>query len=83
MTKYTLDRFEKDKAVLLQKGNETLEKILNRVQLPENIKEGDIVEVFLHDDGTLKEVVILQQETETAWKQARNLLEKLKNKNRE
>ena len=83
MAKYTLDRFEKDKAVLLQKGNETLEKILNRVQLPENIKEGDIVEVFLHDDGTLKEVVILQQETETAWKQARNLLEKLKNKNRE
>ena len=50
MAKYTLDRFEKDKAVLLQKGNETLEKILNRVQLPENIKEGDIVEVFLHDD---------------------------------
>ena len=83
MAKYTLDRFEKDKAVLLQKGNETLEKILNRVQLPENIKEGDIVEVFLHDDGTLKEVVILQQETETARKQAQSLLEKLKNKNRE
>lgn len=72
MAAYTLDRFEGEKAVLLLKGDESVEKVLARDELPEGAKEGDIIDLDSH--------TILKKETEDARKHAQSLLEKLKNK---
>jgi hypothetical protein len=77
---YTLDRFESELAVLLQKGDETVEKVVKKDSLPPHVKEGDILEITFHNNGVLKEAMILKDETKNAREQAESLLEKLKNK---
>lgn len=81
MVKYTLDRFEGEKAVLLLREDEMVEKVIKREHLPEEAKEGDILDLLFNEDGELKEVQILEKETIDALQRAQGLLEKLKNKN--
>lgn len=78
MKKYTVDRFEGDVAVLLEKGNEAVQKDVPKRHFPDNISEGDIVEET--DKGQLH-YRILKEETTHARDKAKDLIEKLKKKN--
>lgn len=75
MPTYTIDRFEGNKAVLLLKGNETTEKLVDRNLLPESAKEGDLLETS--DIGDYR---ILQKQTKKRRQQAKAKLEALKNR---
>ncbi|MGR9048611.1 DUF3006 domain-containing protein [Halobacillus faecis] len=75
MPTYTIDRFEGTKAVLLLKGNETTEKLVDRSVLPKSAKEGDLIETSDNDDYR-----ILHKETEKRRQQAKAKLEALKNR---
>ncbi|GEL78666.1 DUF3006 domain-containing protein [Tenuibacillus multivorans] len=78
---YTLDRIEDDKyAVLLPQDNEGDEVIVHVKTLPDEIKEGDVLEINWNNDNSIKQVTVLHDETQKRKKQATNLLNKLKNK---
>ncbi|WP_453993252.1 DUF3006 domain-containing protein [Bacillus nitroreducens] len=78
--KYTVDRFEGHLAVLLLRDNERIQININRDELPSDLQEGDIIHLDLNEDGSIKYVEILHEETAQARKTAEDLLEKLKNK---
>ena len=83
MRKYTLDRFEEDFAVLLDRENEEQQCLVLKDQLPLDAREGDILQ--LSWDGQTNEVnkvKILKDETQSAKKNAEDLLQKLLNKNK-
>lgn len=82
MEKYTVDRFEGEFAVLLLSSDESVQKDVPKEQLPDNVQEGDIVEVSFNEDGTVKEAMIKREETISRKEKAQSLLEKLKNKNK-
>ncbi|WLR49028.1 DUF3006 domain-containing protein [Halobacillus litoralis] len=75
MPTYTIDRFEGNKAVLLLKGNEATEELVDRSVLPESAKEGDLIETSDNDGYR-----ILHKETEKRRQQAKAKLEALKNR---
>lgn len=79
--KYTVDRFEGELAVLLLRKDESIQKDVPRSQLPDQTKEGDILEVQFLDDGKIVQANILANETESAKKRADDLLQKILNKN--
>ena len=66
--KFSLDRLEEDRAVLLAKGTEE-EIICPRFLLPANIKEGDILKFSIE---------VSKKDTENARAEVQELLEKLK-----
>lgn len=68
---YTRDRIEEDIAVLLVRDDETIKINIPLFLLPEDSKEGDILEITIERDV---------QETEDAKERVSSLLEKLKNK---
>ncbi|MFZ0371415.1 MAG: DUF3006 domain-containing protein [Halobacillus sp.] len=78
--RYTIDRFENGKAVLLEKGNEYNEKLIPIERMPSHAKEGDLVEPA--DLGHGKDYQVLEQETAERRKQAKEKLEKLKKKSK-
>ncbi|MBT2661644.1 DUF3006 domain-containing protein [Bacillus sp. ISL-45] len=78
--KYTLDRFEKDMAVLLFRDDETKEVLLSKESLPSNAAEGDLLFVKFNEDGSVQHVKLLEEETEAARKKVEDLLNKLKKK---
>jgi hypothetical protein len=80
MKTYTIDRFEKDLAVLLLRGNEREELLLDRHLLPPETKEGDLLEISFRPDGSVQEVILLQEKTKEMKEKAKKLLEKLQQK---
>lgn len=78
--KYTIDRFEGNLAVLLFRSNERIELIAPRTSLPSQIKEGSIVQVDI-EDGDIRSVFYLKEETETVRKRNDELLQELIKKN--
>ncbi|SDJ26334.1 DUF3006 domain-containing protein [Alteribacillus bidgolensis] len=80
MEKYTIDRFEGELAVLLHSGDETVQKDVLKSQLPDGVKQGDVLEIIFKDNDTVKKAVIKEDETESKKAKAKSLLEKLKNK---
>lgn len=70
--KATLDRIENDIAVLLVRDEETTKINIHFSLLPEESREGDILNISITRDA---------QATENARKRVSSLLEKLKNKN--
>ncbi|MFD2214889.1 DUF3006 domain-containing protein [Metabacillus endolithicus] len=79
---YTIDRFEKDLAVLLSRSDETVQVDVPRNQLPDRIEVGSILEVEFTGDGSVLFANVLEDETSTAKNNAQELLNKLANKNR-
>jgi len=71
--KVTIDRVEKGTAVLLVRDEETVKIDIPLFLLPEDSKEGDILDITINRDV---------KETEAAKERVSSLLEKLKYKNR-
>jgi hypothetical protein len=80
MKTYTIDRFEKNLAVLLLRGNEREELLLDRHLLPPGTKEGDLLEISFRPDGSVQDVKLLQEQTKDIKEKAKKLLEKLQQK---
>jgi len=70
--KFTLDRIEDSTAVLLLRDDESIKIDIPFCLLPQESKEGDILDISIIRDV---------QETEDAKERVSALLEKLKNKN--
>jgi hypothetical protein len=79
--KYTVDRFEGKLAILLLRGDESIEINVNRNNLPVEVKEGDILELAVLEDGSVSNPKILAEETKDARKKAENLLKRILDKN--
>lgn len=78
--KYTLDRFEGEKAVLIYREDESIEIVLPKEKLPQKTKEGDILSLKVSVEGKVISSEILTEETENARVSAKYLLDRLKNK---
>lgn len=78
--KYTLDKYDGDYAVLLLKGDESQQKLIERSKLESYAKQGDILDVEWNPDGSFKEASVLEAETNNRKENVKNLLEKLKRK---
>ncbi len=72
--KATIDRIEEDIAVLLVRDEEAVRINIPLFLLPDESKEGDILDITITKDV---------QETEDAKERVSSLLEKLKSKNRD
>ena len=79
--KYTVDRIEKAKAVLLLREDEQIEVLVNKASLP-HVQEGDIVHMIFTENGDISRCEILVDETENEKAKAKQLLENLVNKNK-
>lgn len=77
---YTIDRFEKDLAVLLLRTDETVQVDVPRKQLPESIEVGSILEIKFANDGHVLFVKMLEEQTNSVQENAQALLNKLANK---
>ncbi len=83
MRKYTIDRFEEDFAVLLDRENEEQQCLVLKAQLPLDAREGDILQLSWDEQtNEVHKVEILKDETQSAKKKAEDLLQKLLNKNK-
>lgn len=78
--KYTLDRFEGEKAVLLYRGDESIELVTPKENLPQEAKEGDVLSLDVSIDGKVISAEVLTEETENARVSAKNLLDRLRKK---
>lgn len=58
--KYTLDRYEEDYAIFLQRDNEGVQKLIHRYELVEQLPEGAIV--LINDQNPLQ-IQYLEEET--------------------
>ncbi|WP_053366533.1 DUF3006 domain-containing protein [Bacillus sp. FJAT-27245] len=76
--KFTVDRFEGNKAILLKRDDENIELILSKSMLPGSVVEGDILLITLKEDGRVSKVEHLKAETQKARIRALELLNKLK-----
>lgn len=81
LNKYTLDRFEGDYAIFFKRPEETEQLLIHRSEISVEVKEGDIVQI--KDNGEIYEIEVLKDETAAKKKSVKNLLEELKNKNRD
>lgn len=79
-TKYTLDRYDGEYAVLVLKGDESQQQRVERSKLESYAREGDILDVEWNPDGSFKEASVLQTETEQRRTDVEDLINKLKNK---
>lgn len=80
MDKYTVDRFEGDKAILLLRKDESVQRDVDRKLLPSQTKEGDILNIEFKEKDDLK-AEILKQETSEAKQRAEKMIAKLLRKN--
>ena len=78
--KYTLDRFEGDYAIFLQRPEETKQLLIHRADLATEVKQGDIVSI--HDNGQTYEVKVLNEETVSQKDRISNLMQQLRDKNK-
>ncbi|MGG3891833.1 DUF3006 domain-containing protein [Metabacillus fastidiosus] len=79
---YTIDRFERDFAVLLLREDETVQIDVPRHKLPRYVKEGTILSVFSDEEGNITNAEVLEDATESARESVQQLLEKMMNKNK-
>lgn len=79
--KYTIDRFEGERAVLLYRQDESIEVVKHKSELPVGISKGDILFIEFNEESNIVSAEILKDETEQARKMATDLINKLKNKN--
>ncbi|KKB34579.1 DUF3006 domain-containing protein [Bacillus thermotolerans] len=77
--KYTLDRYEENVGVLLLKGDESQELLVDRDKLA-GAKEGDILLVETDGSNEVLKVTVLEEETKVTKEKIEGLLEMLKNK---
>lgn len=82
MTVYTIDRFEGDVAVLLERGNETVQHDIPIAQLPPTVQQGDIVDIEFTEDDRIRKLIILNEQTLSAKQRAEELLQKLIERNK-
>lgn len=78
--KYTLDRFEGDYAIFLQRPEETQQLLIHRTDLEIEVKQGDIVSI--QDNGRTYEVTLLNEETVSQKDRIANLMQQLREKNK-
>ncbi len=71
--KVTLDRFEDGMAVLLIRNDETIKIDFPAYLLPQDSKEGDILDITIHRD---------LESSQASKERVSSLIDKLKNKNR-
>lgn len=79
LKKYTLDRFEGDYAIFLQRPDESEQLLIHRTDLDVDVKQGDIVSI--HDNGRTYEIAILKEETANQKQRIANLMQQLRSKN--
>ncbi|GEM_PF-3570383 len=77
MTVYTIDRFEGEFAVILERGNESVQRDVPLTQLPSMVQQGDLVDIEFSEDGVIRKAVILNEQTLSAKQRAEALLQKL------
>lgn len=82
MKRYTVDRFEGNKAVLLLREDETIQVDVKKEQLPKDLHEGDILNISFLENNDVSNVEVLKHETEIASDRIKNLQQKLLNKDR-
>ena len=80
MKLYTVDRFEGDKVVLLLRDDETVQLDIDRSKLPEEIREGDILNILFSESNEPLEVEISREETDKVKERIKALQRKLINK---
>lgn len=79
--KYTLDRISEGQCVFLKHPEEEIELIIPFAKIDVKLAEGDIVLIeSINDEWSVK---VLKKETEDMKQKVSDLLEKLKNKNKE
>lgn len=79
-SKYTLDRFEGELAVLLYRQDESIEVVKHISELPAGVSKGDILHIEFDKEGNILSAEILKDETKKARSMAEDLMNKLKNK---
>lgn len=83
MSRYIIDRFEGEFAVLLERVNEEKQILVLKEQLPSTVREGDILELSWQENiEKIEKVTVLQEETKSAKEKAEELLQKLLDKNK-
>jgi hypothetical protein len=78
LSKYTVDRFEGELAVLLLKNNESVKKDVPKEFFPSNVQKGDIVRESYKDGRLHYEIQV--EETKARRQEAQELLNRLKDK---
>ena len=78
--KYTLDRFEGDYAIFLQRPEETQQLLIHRTDLAIEVKQGDIVSI--NDNGRTYEITALNEKTATQKDRIASLMQQLSEKNK-
>lgn len=79
-TKFTLERYDGEFAVLLDKKDESKQELVERSKLESYAKEGDILDVEWNPDGSFKEASVLEIETEQRKSAVEDIINKLKEK---
>ena len=80
--KYTLERFDDGFAVLLLRDDETVEKLVPLKEIEGLANEGDIIIAKFHEDGSLKHVKVLKEETEESKRKIEEIYNRILNKNK-
>jgi hypothetical protein len=80
-SKYTLDRFEGDLAVLLLREDESIEVDIPKARLSGMLNKGDIIDIRFHPDGTIEKAILLKEETEKAKMEVNKVLREILQKN--
>ncbi|WP_166462448.1 DUF3006 domain-containing protein [Psychrobacillus vulpis] len=75
-SKYTIDQFDKEIAVLLKYPEETEKLLLPRSQFNDTFQEGDIVHICKQNETY--EIRQLKEETQHQKEKIQNLIEELK-----
>ncbi|MFC0469985.1 DUF3006 family protein [Halalkalibacter kiskunsagensis] len=78
---YTVDGVEDGIARLLLREDESIIKHVQSKQLP-RVNEGDIIEAVISDEGEVARFTKLEEQTKNAKAQAKELLEKIRKKNK-
>ena len=78
--KYTLDRFEGDYAIFLQRPDEAKQLLIHRADIDVELKQGDIVSIY--DNGITYELTVLNEETASQKDRIANLMQQLREKNK-
>ena len=82
MTLYTIDRFEGDVAVILERGNESVQRDIPVAQLPSIVQQGDVMDIEFTEDNVVRKAIILNEQTLSAKQRAEELLQKLIERNK-
>ncbi|WP_169908098.1 DUF3006 domain-containing protein [Metabacillus halosaccharovorans] len=78
---YTIDRFEKDLAVLLLREDETVQVNVLRSELPKGLEIGSLLEAEIDSEGHVLLYRVLDNETAIVRQSVRKLLDKIVRKN--